>query len=69
MYVKHPLMVIDPCAKYVKPMSIQKSYGPDTKTCQEPYKFDLKVKVQGRIWIMNERDTSSHDNTPMCQIW
>ena len=44
------------------------SYGPDTKTCQKPYKFDLQVKVQGRIWIMNVRDTSSHGDTPMCQI-
>ena len=52
-----------------KPMSIKKSYGPDTKTCQKPYKFDLKVKVQRRIWIMNVRDTSSHSDTPMCQIW
>ena len=42
----------------------KKSYGPDTKTCQKPYKFDLEVKVQGPIWIMNVRDTSSHgDNT------
>ena len=61
MYTTHPLLVIDPCAKYGRPMSKQKkSYGPDTKTCQKPYKFDLEV----RIWIMNVRDTSSHgDNT------
>ena len=39
------------------------------KTCQKPYKFDLEVKVQGRIWIMNVRDTSSHGDTPMCKIW
>ena len=50
-------------------MSINKKrYGPDTKTCQKPYKFDLEVKVQGRIWIMNVRDTSSHGDTTMCQI-
>ena len=30
---------------------------------------DLEVKVQGRIWIMNVRDTSSHGDTPMFQIW
>ena len=50
-------------------MSIKKRYGPDTKRCQKPYKFDLEVKVQGRMWIMNVRDTSSHGDTPMCQIW
>ena len=33
------------------------------------YKFDLEVEVQGRIWIMNIRDTSSHGNTPLFQIW
>ena len=46
-----------------------KSFGPDTKTCQKPYKIDVEVKVQGRIWIMNVRDTSSHGDTYMCQIW
>ena len=57
----HCLMVIHPCAKYGKPMSIQKkSFWPDTKTCQKPYKFDLKVKEQGHIWIMKVLDTSSH---------
>ena len=51
-------------------MSIKKNrYGPDTKSCQKPYKFDLAVKVRGRIWIMNVRDTSSNGDTPMCQIW
>ena len=67
MYSTHPLLVIDPCAKYGRPMSNQKkSYRPDTKTCQKPYKFDLEVKVQGRIWIMNVHDTSSYCDTPMC---
>ena len=32
-------------------------------------KFDIEVKGQRRIGIMNVRDTSSHGNTPMCQIW
>ena len=44
-------------------------YVSDTKTCKKPYKFDLKVKIQGPIWTMNVRDTSSHGDTPMCQIW
>ena len=39
------------------------------ETCQKLYKFDLEVKVQGRIWILNVRDTSSHGDTSMCQIW
>ena len=47
----------------------KKSCGWDTKTCQETYNFDLTVKVQGRIWIMNVHDTSSHGDTPMWQIW
>ena len=33
------------------------SYGPETKTCQNPYKFDFEVRVQGRI--MNVYDTHS----------
>ena len=48
---------------------LKKSYELDTKTCQKPYKFDLKVKDQGRIWIMNVRDTSSHGDSHICQIW
>ena len=37
----------------------KKINGPDTKTSQGPHKFDLKVKVQGHIRIMNVRDISS----------
>ena len=33
------------------------------------YNIDIKVKVQGRMWIMNARDTSSYGDTPMWQIW
>ena len=25
--------------------------------------------MQGSIWIINVGDTSSHGDTPMCQIW
>ena len=49
----------------VKP---KKDYGPDMKTCQKPYKFDGEVKGQRPIGIMNVHNTSSHDDTPMCQI-
>ena len=31
-------------------------------------KFDLELKVQGRILIMDGRDTSSYGDTSMCQI-
>ena len=65
IYTTHYLLVKHLCAKNGKPMSMQ-NYGP--KTCQEPYKF-VKVKAQGRIWIIIIRDTSSHGYTPMCQIW
>ena len=49
----------------VKPKT---SFELNTKTCQNPNKFDHEVKGQRRIGIMNVRDTSSHDDTPMCQI-
>ena len=42
-----------------------RSYGMDTKSCQTPYKFDLEVKGQCRIVIINVRDTLSY----VGQIW
>ena len=47
----------------------QKSWGLNTKPCHKPYKFDLEVKGQCRIRIMNVLDTSSHGDRAMCQIW
>ena len=47
----------------------QKSWGLNTKPCHKAYKFDLKVKGQCRIMIMNVLDTSSHGDRHMCQIW
>ena len=44
------------------------SSRPNTETCQKPFKIDLEVKVQGRIWIMNVRDTLFYGDTTMCQI-
>ena len=41
------------CQIWYANVKSKKYYGPDTKTCQKTYKFDLEVKVQGRIWIMN----------------
>ena len=64
-------MVIDQCVCQIWYASVKSkiSYGPDKKTCQKPYRFDLDVKGQHRIGIMNVRDTSSHSDTPMYQIW
>ena len=45
----------------------QKIWGLNTKSCHKPYKFDLEVKGQRHIRIMNELITSSHGNRPMCQ--
>ena len=47
----------------------QKRWGLNTKSCHKPYKFDLEVKGQGHIRIMNVLDTSSLGYRPMCQIW
>ena len=46
----------------------QKSLVLNTKQCQKSHKFDLEVKVQGCIRIMNVLDTSSHGDRPICQI-
>ena len=47
----------------------QKSCGPNTKPCHKPYKYDLEVKGQHCIGIMNVSNISSHDESPLCQIW
>ena len=41
----------------------------EPKPCHKSYKFDLEVKGQHRIRIMNVLDTFSHGDRPMCQIW
>ena len=56
------------CQIYLANIKANKGYGPDTKTCQNIYIYHLEVKGQRRIGIMNERDTSSNDDTPMWQI-
>ena len=62
MYVSHLFLVITPWQNIVSEYQIKKKYGLDI-TCH------LEVKVQGRIWIMNVRDTLSYGDTPICQIW
>ena len=39
------------------------------KHVKKPYKFDLEVKVHGRIWITNVHDTASDGDKPMSKIW
>lgn len=53
-------MVIHSCAKHGMTMSKTKSCGPKIKPFPAPYNFDLKVKGQRRIGIMNVRHTLSH---------
>ena len=36
----------------------------DAKTCQRPFKFDLEVKSQCLIGIMNVRDILSYGHVP-----
>ena len=43
------------CQIWLANVKSKNSYGPDTKTCQKPCKFDLEVKVQDHIWVMNVR--------------
>ena len=57
------------CQIWLANVKEEKSYGPDKKTRKKPFKFDLEVKGQRRICIINVRDTSSHGDRPICQIW
>ena len=45
----------------------QKSLVLNTKQCHKPYKFDLEVKGEHRIRVINVLDLSSHGDT-VCQI-
>ena len=47
----------------------QKAVTQTLSLCQKHYKFDLEVKSQRCIEIMNVCDTLSHGDTPICQIW
>ena len=70
MYLTHPLMVLDPCAKYGMPMSqLTEITGPGHKDMKKAYKFYLQVKGQHRIGIMNVHNTLSYGDTSMFQIW
>ena len=67
MYLTHPLMVIDPCAKYGMPMSKLTEVTGRTSGHDKGHKFDLEVKGQHRIRNMNVCVTSSHGDRSMCQ--
>ena len=69
MCATHPLMVIDACAKYGKPMSKHTNVtGWTQKYDKKPIHLTF-VKGQCRIGITNVHDTSSHGDRRMFQIW
>ena len=68
MYTTHRTMLIHSCAKHSLTMSKDKiTCGQNTKSCYKPYKFE--VKGQCRTRIIYVRDTLSHGDTLMYQIW
>ena len=69
MYATHRTIVIHSCAKQYDYVKGQKRCGPNTEACHKTYRFDLEVKGQRQIRIMNVRDTFSYGERPMCQIW
>ena len=62
-------MVIHSRAEYGMTISKDKYAVVRTKSCHKPYKCDIEVKGQGQIGLMNLRETSSHSDRRMCQIW
>ena len=79
MYTTHCTMLIHSCAKHSITMSKDKKavartqsgmpMPTQTEETTKTYKVDLKVKGQCWIGIMNVRNTSSHDDKRVCQIW
>ena len=57
------------CQTYYDYVKGQKSCGTNTKPCHTPYKLNLEVKDTRSIRIMNERNTCTHSDRHMCQIW
>ena len=53
IYATHPLILIDPCTKYGMPVSKQTEVTDRTRRHEKDYKFDLEVKGQGNIEIIN----------------
>ena len=72
MYETHRPMVIHSYAKYGRTMSKDKkdvACTVHTWQCPIPYKFDLEVKGQCHIGIMNVCNISPHGDTPIGQLW
>ena len=72
MYATHCLMVIHSCAKYGRTMSKDKkdvACTVQTWPSQKSYKFDLEVKGQCHIGIMNVCNISSHGDRLIGQLW
>ena len=59
--------MIHTCVKYGMTMSEDKRLWSEHEAMSKTY-FDLDVIGQGRIGIMNVRDTLSYGDTPMRQI-
>ena len=57
-------MEIDPCAKYDTPVSCKQKLWVGHEEMSKPYKFDLEVKGQRRIGIVNVCDT--HEPNMVC---
>ena len=53
MCATHLTMVRHSRAKHSMTVKGQKKLWPETKPCHEPYKFDLEIKGQCYIRIMN----------------
>ena len=68
MYATHCLMVIETCvSNMMGQYQNNRSCGLDTKTSQKAYIFDLEVKGQHCIGIMNVCNISSHVANIVCQ--
>ena len=69
-YMTHRLMVMHTCAKYRMSMTKNKEVMVWTRIhVKKTDNFDLEVKSQGHTEVIHIRDTSSHSDTPICQIW
>ena len=66
MYLTHPLMVIDPCAKYGMPMSnLTEVTG---RTWKHDKSQEMWPKVEGQHQFGNVLVIYSQGDSPMCQI-
>ena len=63
-------MVMHSCAKYdIYGMTVKVQKSCDLNTAMlKPYKFDLEVKGQHHIRIINVGTSLSYGDRPMCQI-